>query len=42
LNLGRIYQNQFNAAVQQYDGDIDQVINNWTVAPQEVMEKAAE
>lgn len=42
LNLGRIYQNQFNAAVQQYDGDIDQVINNWTVAPQEVMEKTAE
>jgi phospholipid transport system substrate-binding protein len=42
LNLGRIYQNQFNAAVQQYDGDIDQVINNWTVAPQDVMEKAAE
>ncbi|MEX1664963.1 MlaC/ttg2D family ABC transporter substrate-binding protein [Zhongshania arctica] len=42
LNLGRIYQNQFNAAVQQYNGDIDQVINNWTVAPQEVMEKAAE
>ncbi|MBW2940239.1 MlaC/ttg2D family ABC transporter substrate-binding protein [Zhongshania aquimaris] len=42
LNLGRIYQNQFNAAVKQYNGDIDKVIANWTVAPQEVMEKAAE
>jgi phospholipid transport system substrate-binding protein len=42
LNLGRIYQNQFNAAVKQYNGDIDKVIGNWTVAPQEVMEKAAE
>lgn len=42
LNLGRIYQNQFNAAVKQYSGDIDKVIDNWTVAPQEVMEKAAE
>ena len=42
LNLGRIYQNQFNAAVKQYNGDIDKVIANWTVAPQEVMEKTAE
>ncbi|WP_269617796.1 MlaC/ttg2D family ABC transporter substrate-binding protein [Zhongshania sp. BJYM1] len=42
LNLGRIYQNQFDAAVKQYGGDIDKVIDNWTVAPQEVMEKAAE
>ena len=38
LNLGRIYQNQFDAAVKQYNGDIDKVIANWTVAPQEVME----
>ncbi|MBQ0759349.1 MAG: phospholipid transport system substrate-binding protein [Zhongshania sp.] len=42
LNLGRIYQNQFDAAVKQYNGDIDKVIDNWTVAPQEVMEKTAE
>ncbi|MFT5888769.1 MAG: phospholipid transport system substrate-binding protein [Zhongshania sp.] len=41
LNLGRIYQNQFNAAVKQYDGDIDKVIANWTVTPQEVMEDKA-
>lgn len=42
LNLGRIYQNQFNAAVRTHDGDIDKVIDNWTVAPQEVMEQQAE
>ena len=42
LNLGRIYQNQFNAAVRTHDGDIDKVIDDWTVAPQEVMEQQAE
>jgi phospholipid transport system substrate-binding protein len=41
LNLGRIYQNQFDAAVKQYNGDIDKVIANWTVAPQSVMEEQA-
>lgn len=41
LNLGRIYQNQFDAAVKQYNGDIDKVIANWTVAPQSVMEDQA-
>ncbi|MEX1668480.1 phospholipid-binding protein MlaC [Zhongshania guokunii] len=41
LNLGRIYQNQFDAAVKQYNGDIDKVIANWTVAPREVMEEQA-
>lgn len=41
LNLGRIYQNQFRAAFISYNGDLDKVIDNWTVAPQEVMEKAA-
>ena len=41
LNLGLIYQNQFTTAVATYDGDIDQVIDNWTVAPREVMEQAA-
>ena len=41
LNLGRIYQNQFDAAVKQYNGDIDKVIANWTVAPQAVMEEQA-
>ncbi len=41
LNLGRIYQNQFDAAVKQYNGEIDKVIANWTVAPQSVMEEQA-
>ncbi|MDX1505914.1 MAG: ABC transporter substrate-binding protein [Spongiibacter sp.] len=41
LNLGRIYQNQFRAAFIAYNGNLDKVIDNWTVAPQEVMEKAA-
>jgi len=41
LNLGLIYQNQFTTAVATYDGDIDKVIDNWTVAPREVMEQAA-
>jgi len=27
--------------VATYDGDIDKVIDNWTVAPREVMEQAA-
>ena len=40
LNLGRIYQNQFRTAVATYDGDIEKVIDNWTVAPKEVMEQA--
>lgn len=42
LNLGRIYQNQFSSAVRTYDGDIDKVIANWTVAPKEVMEQQAQ
>lgn len=42
INLGRTYQSQFAQAVQRYNGDLDQVIDNWSVAPQEVAEKAAE
>lgn len=42
LNLGMIYQNQFSTAVAAHNGDIDKVIDNWTVAPREVMEKAAQ
>lgn len=41
LNLGKIYRNQFTAAVKQYSGDLDQVIDNWTVTPQEVAAKQA-
>jgi len=42
VNLGRIFSSQFNAALKQYDGDVDKVIDNWIVVPKEVMEKAAE
>ncbi|MBD2859710.1 ABC transporter substrate-binding protein [Spongiibacter sp. KMU-158] len=41
LNLGQIYQNQFLAAAKTEGGDIDKVIENWTVTPQEVMEQQA-
>tara|TARA_R110002110_G_scaffold91264_2_gene237626 strand:- start:252746 stop:253408 length:663 start_codon:yes stop_codon:yes gene_type:complete len=30
VNLGEIYRNQFQAAARKYDGDLDQVIANWT------------
>lgn len=33
INLGRVYQSQFRSAVKQYKGDIDAVIDNWTVDP---------
>ncbi len=41
LNLGQIYQNQFVAAAKAENGDIDKVIDNWTVTPKEVMEQQA-
>ncbi|MEM0955329.1 MAG: ABC transporter substrate-binding protein [Pseudomonadota bacterium] len=31
INLGVIYRNQFQAAARDADGDLDAVINNWTV-----------
>jgi phospholipid transport system substrate-binding protein len=42
INLGVIYRNQFQAAAQDYEGDIDAVIANWTAPPEadEVGEKA--
>lgn len=33
VNLGKVYQGQFLAAVKQYEGDINKVIENWSVAP---------
>ena len=33
INLGKVYQGQFAAAVKQYDGDIDKVIDSWSVTP---------
>lgn len=34
VNLGKTYQSQFSSAVRRYNGDIDQVIENWTVEPE--------
>jgi phospholipid transport system substrate-binding protein len=31
VNLGQIYRNQFEAAARKYEGDLDQVIDNWSV-----------
>lgn len=33
INLGKVYQSQFKSAARQYNGDIDKVIDNWTVDP---------
>lgn len=32
LNLGKIFRSQFQQAVEQYSGDIDKVIDNWSTA----------
>jgi phospholipid transport system substrate-binding protein len=33
VNLGKVYQGQFASAVRQYEGDVDKVIDTWSVAP---------
>ena len=33
INLGIIYRSQFYSAAKRYDGDIDQVIDGWSVDP---------
>ena len=33
VNLGKVYQGQFIAAAKQYNGDLDKVIENWSVTP---------
>ena len=33
INLGKVYQSQFKSAARQYNGDIDKVIDNWSVDP---------
>lgn len=33
VNLGKVYQSQFYSAAKQYNGDIDKVIDNWSVDP---------
>ena len=35
VNLGKVYQGQFLSAVKQYEGDIDKVIDNWSIRPVE-------
>ncbi|MHA7817714.1 MAG: MlaC/ttg2D family ABC transporter substrate-binding protein [Pseudohaliea sp.] len=30
VNLGQIYRSQFEASARKYDGDLDEVIANWT------------
>jgi phospholipid transport system substrate-binding protein len=31
VNLGQVYRSQFESAARRYDGDLDQVIDNWSV-----------
>ena len=33
INLGIVYRGQFSSAAQLYNGDIDKVIDNWSVDP---------
>ncbi len=33
INLGIVYRGQFSSAARLYDGDIDKVIDNWSVDP---------
>ena len=33
VNFGRVYQGQFISAAKQYNGDLDMVIDNWSVVP---------
>ena len=32
INLGKIYRNQFDSAVEVYEGNIDKVIDNWSAS----------
>lgn len=38
INLGKIYRNQFVASVKKYEGDIDAVIDNWSVGTDDIKE----
>lgn len=31
VNVGKVYQNQFRAAVMRYQGNVDKAIDNWSV-----------
>ena len=36
VNLGEIYRDQFLSSAREYDGDLDQVIANWTTVTVDV------
>jgi phospholipid transport system substrate-binding protein len=38
INLGQIYRNQFESAMRDYKGDMDQVIDTWDIESAEVDE----
>ena len=40
INVGQVYRSQFESAVKKYKGDIDKVIDTWTVEPQEFSKEA--
>jgi phospholipid transport system substrate-binding protein len=42
IDFGQTYRNQFDAAMQQYRGDIDKVIDNWHVEPETMRSIGAE
>ena len=39
INLGKIYRNQFDSAVDVYEGNIDKVIDNWSASGDESAEE---
>lgn len=36
INIGQVYRSQFYSSMEKYHGDIDKVIDNWTVDPKDV------
>jgi phospholipid transport system substrate-binding protein len=42
INLGKVYQSQFYSAVKQQEGDIDKVIEDWSVDPTAQSDNEAE
>lgn len=40
INVGQVYRSQFESAASKYDGNLDKVIDGWTVEPQEFSKEA--
>jgi phospholipid transport system substrate-binding protein len=40
INLGKVYRSQFYSAAKQFGGDIDRVIDNWSVDPTKAQAEA--